>query len=531
MSGADFLVLLPLICLGYGAVVVLLVGAFWRSHAVIVTLTLAALVACVLTSWQAVGLVPRQVSPLLRLDVFALAYLVLFAVGAIAVTAFSWEYLAGSARDKSRFYSLLLISVAGMGLLASSGHFAAFLLGLETLSVSLYGLIGFTLRRPQSLEASLKYLVLAGVSLSFLLMGMALIYFEFGTMEFSMLAARLGASAAPPYLVLLGLGLVLVGFGFKLALVPFHSWAPDVYEGAPAPITALIATGSKAAVLALLVRFSALLMQGGGSLALLLTLLAIITMFGGNLLALLQGNLKRLLAYSSVAHMGYLLIPLLAGPAAGAASVGCGSAATSPPAGGLVMPCGHDAIWFYLVCYFVASLGAFGVICALAADGRELTELDQYRGLGFRRPLLGAALGLMMLSLAGIPLTAGFMAKLYIFMAAARSGLWLLLVVGLVNSGVAAYYYLRVLIAVYSPVEEPDPSWPRTRAASGLTLCVLSALVLILGLLPGPLIRHAETTSRRATAGAAALQRPFSSDKGKELLSGLRRGAEGAQHR
>ena len=498
MTTTDLLALLPIICLGYGALIVLLVGAFWRSHAGIVALTVAALAASVLTSWLALGVTPRQVTPLVRVDVFALAYLVLFALGAAALTAFSWDYLSGIARGRERFYCLLLLAVAGMGVLAASSHFAAFFLGLETLSVSLYGLIGFTLRRPQSLEASLKYLVLAGVSLSFLLLGMALIYFQFGTMEFAAIAkllgpgvdspldlarngARLSGVEAPPYLVLLGLGLILVGFGFKLALVPFHSWAPDVYEGAPAPVSALVATGSKAAMFALLVRFASLLMRAGPPLVLLLTLLAIITMFGGNLLALLQRNLKRLLAYSSVAHMGYLLIPLLAGQVLGGPS-----------------------IWFYFVCYFIATIGAFGVISALAGGGEELTELEHYRGLGFRRPWIGAALGLMMLSLAGIPLTAGFMAKLYIFTAAARSGLWLLLVVGVVNSGIAAYYYLRVLTVLYSPDEGAGEPWPRVRPASGVALVVLSVLLVFFGLFPGPLIDRAEGISRRFLQNSTA---------------------------
>jgi NADH-quinone oxidoreductase subunit N len=472
MTARDLLALLPLICLAYGAVAVMVVGAFWRSHAGIAGLTLASLAAALLVSGQAFALAPRQVTPLLRVDVFALSYLVLFVLGAAALTAFSWDYLAGIPQGRERFYCLLLLAVAGMGVLAASTHFASFFLGLETLSVSLYGLIGFTLRRPASLEGSLKYLVLAGVSLSFLLLGMALVYFQFGTMEFAALAERLGRSGDPPYLVLLGLGLILVGFGFKLALVPFHTWAPDVYQGAPAPVSALVATGSKAALLAVLVRFAPVLM-GAHSGAPLLEVLAIITMFGGNLLALFQGNLKRLLAYSSIAHMGYLLIPLLAGGAAGVAS-----------------------IWFYFVSYFITTIGAFGVISALSAGPEEVAELEQYRGLGFRRPWIGAVLGLMMLSLAGIPLTVGFMAKLYIFAAAARSGLWLLLVVGVVNSGMAAYYYLRVLSILYSQPGEAEERLPRVRPASGVVLVALSVLVVLLGIVPGALMSRAQAISR-----------------------------------
>jgi NADH-quinone oxidoreductase subunit N len=474
VTATDLLTLLPLICLAYGAVVVLVVGAFWRSHAGVVALTLCSLAASLLTTGPALELAPRQVTPLLRVDVFALSYLALFVLGAAALTAFSWDYLAAVPLGRERFYSLLLLAVAGMGVLAASSHFASFFLGLETLSVSLYGLIGFTLRRPDSLEGSLKYLVLAGVSLSFLLLGMALVYFEFGTLEFAVLADRLRPGAAPPYMVLLGLGLILVGFGFKLALVPFHTWAPDVYQGAPAPVSALVATGSKAAMFALLLRFVSLLLHQQGPLFLLLELLAIVTMFGGNLLALFQGNLKRLLAYSSIAHMGYLVIPLLAGGEEGIASIG-----------------------FYFVSYFITTIGAFGVISALSAGRDEMAELNSYQGLGYRRPWVGAALGLMMLSLAGIPLTVGFMAKLQIFAAAAHSGLWLLLVVGVVNSGLAAYYYLRVVSVLYSHADESEESWPRVRPASGLALAALSLLVVVLGLLPGPLIARAQHASRR----------------------------------
>ena len=474
MSWGDFQALLPLAVIGYGAVMLLTIGAFWRNHAGMSVLTLVTLAASFLTVFAALPLAPRQITPLLRVDSLALFYIALFALGGFAIVIFAHDYLGRRSVGSEKFYVLLLLAVLGMGILASSVHFASFFLGIETLSVSLYGLVGYTLGRKASLEGSVKYLVLAGVSVSFLLLGMALVYFELGTMEFDRIADVVGGSSRHHTpVVLLGIALMLVGFGFKLAFVPFHTWAPDVYQGAPSPITALIATGSKAGVFALMLRFLFLLHPRQlPSLFLVLSMLAVITMFGGNLLALLQRNLKRLLAYSSVAHMGYLLIPLLAGGAHGASSFG-----------------------FYFVSYFITTIGAFGVISMLSTPEDEAEDLDSYRGLGFSRPWLGAALALMMLSLAGIPPTIGFMAKFYIFAAAARSGLWLLLVVGVLNSGLAAYYYLRVLVTLY--LQPPgETAWRAAPPASSVVLGVLTVLLVCLGIYPTPLIWLVERSAK-----------------------------------
>jgi NADH-quinone oxidoreductase subunit N len=366
-----------------------------------------------------------------------------------------------------------------MGVVAASVHFVSFFLGLETFSVCLYGLVGYTVRRPASLEASLKYLVLAGASIALLLFGMAIVYFEFGTMEFARLADSIrsaGFHLSP--LTFLGLGLMLVGFGFKLAAVPFHAWAPDVYQGAPAPVTAFIATGSKAVVFALLMRFLFFVaLPQQPSLLLALNLLAIITMVGGNLLALLQRNVKRLLACSAIAHIGYLFLPLLAGGAPGASSIG-----------------------FYFASYFITTIGAFGVISALSTAEGDLEDLEDYRGLGYRKPWLSAAFALMMLSLAGIPPTVGFIAKFYIFAAAANSGLWLLLVIALINSGIAAFYYLRVLAALYMRPAEAPAAAPRTAPTSGAILVALTLLLVGLGIYPAPLM----SLSQKAAAAWVA---------------------------
>ena len=470
MTSTDFVALLPLIITAYGALVVLLAGVFWRSHRGVLLLTLITLAGAFVSVFAVRPLAPRQVTPVLRVDEFALFYAGLFLLGGFAVAVFSHDYLVDR-RGREKYYALLLLAVLGTLVLVSSAHFLSFLAGLETLSVSLYGLIGYTVRRPASLEASLKYLVLAGVAVAFLLLGTALLYSEFGTMSFSGLgAAWETAGAGLSDLVPLGLALMLVGFGFKLAAVPFHTWAPDVYQGAPAPVSALVATISKAAMLALLLRLTwAFGLRERPATFAALEVLAIITMFGGNLLALLQNNIKRLIAYSSIAHMGYLLIPLLAGG-----------------------PAGLSAVGFYFVAYFATTLGAFGVISALSAAGTEREELEDYRGLGLQRPWLGAALALMMLSLAGVPLTVGFMAKFYIFSAAAHAGLWLLLIVGVLNSGLAAYYYLRVLAALYLRPAEEGTSWLSPRPASAIALALLALVVLLFGVYPSPLIALAQ---------------------------------------
>ncbi|MDM7914164.1 MAG: proton-conducting transporter membrane subunit, partial [Candidatus Eisenbacteria bacterium] len=263
----------------------------------------------------------------------------------------------------------------------------------------------------------------------------------------------------------------IVGFGFKLAFVPFHMWSPDVYQGAPPPATALIASGSKGAIFALLFRLASDLdLASDPPARLLLTALCVATMFGGNLLALRQRNLRRLLAYSSIAHMGYLTIPLLAG-----GEVGFG------------------AFGFYLVSYFATILAAFGVIAVLSTPGREVQEIEDLRGLGRERPLAGFVLALAMVSLVGIPLTAGFVAKFYIFGAGVRAGLWTLVLLAVVASGISAYYYVRVLVTLYATREAgaaapaalaQRPSSPWAWAA----ILALALVVLFFGIYPAPLI-------------------------------------------
>ena len=480
----DYVALLPLLILAYFATLLMLLVAFVRSHAFAFWATLIGLAAALVSIGLTRPTGPSGPTPLLRIDAFSLYFTGLIIAGAFLVTLYSRDYLEAHERSNSAFYVLLMLAVLGMGVVASSAHFASFFLGLETLSVSLFGLIGYTRDHRPSLEASLKYLVISAAATAFLLFGIALMYADAGTMDFR----RLGFLISLDRLSILsffGLAMVLVVFGFKLAIAPFHMWSPDVYQGAPSPVTALIATGSKGAVLALLLRFITTgSLQANDSIALTITILAIATMFAGNLLALLQANIKRLLAYSSIAHMGYLLIPLLAGGINGPSSIA-----------------------FYLTTYFATTIAAFGVIAVLSGSPLRITnhssrldldDLQDYRGLASRHPLLAAVFALALLSLTGIPPTAGFIAKFYIFSAAAQSGLWTLLIIGVINSGISAFYYLRLLVAMYTPnPQTPKLPHPHTSLASAVSLAITTAVILIFGVYPSPLINLVQAATSR----------------------------------
>jgi NADH-quinone oxidoreductase subunit N len=474
MNAGVFVSLGPLVAIAVTVVVLMIVIAIHRSHRLTALLALAGLSIAILLLRTATP-TSQGGTALFALDGYARFYTGLILAATAAVTLLSVGYLEQIADQRDEYYVLLLLAALGSLVLVSATHFASFFLGLELLSVSLYALIAYSRTGEQSIEAGIKYLVLAATSAAFLLFGMALVYAELGTLAF----AGLGAPPAP-LIGLAGIGLIIVGFGFKLALVPFHLWTPDVYQGAPAPVTAFVATVSKGAMFALLVRyFSVVGLRSHHALVIVFTLLAIASMIGGNLLALLQSNVKRLLAYSSIAHLGYLLVAFLASGALAA-----------------------TAVTFYLVAYFVTTLGAFGVITVLSTGEREAENLDDYRGLLVRRPWLAALFTAMLLSLAGIPLTAGFVGKFYLTVAAGGAALWPLLVVMMVASGVGIFYYLRVIVAMFTapyPDATDDVGTAAVPLAAGVTLAALTVLLVWFGLYPGPLI----ALIRSAVAAAA----------------------------
>jgi NADH-quinone oxidoreductase subunit N len=465
MTAPDMIALLPFLIIAAVMVAAMMLIAFYRSHAHTVLLTMAGFAASFFALFYSSSVIPRTVTPLLVLDGYAFFYIGLILVAGFIVSALSYGYLDGRGENPEEFYLLLLLATLGAMVLAAGGHFVSFFLGLEILSVSLYSMIAYVRTAEKGNEAGIKYLVLAAVSAAFLLFGMALVYAKFGTMEFSPIAGKAAGSGGDP-LLLAGFALIIVGIGFKLALVPFHMWTPDVYEGAPAPVTAFIATVSKGAVFALLLRYFGGALIHGSTLFLIFTLISIASMFAGNLLALLQQNVKRILAYSSIAHLGYLLVALLAG-------------------GRLAV----TAVSYYLAAYFVTTLGAFSVITLMSGKERDADAIEDYRGLAAARPWLAGAFTAMLLSLAGIPLTAGFLGKFYVVAAGADSALWLLLVLLAVNSTIGLFYYLRIIAVMFTPAGDRRRFYGPVSLSGGMVTALLVAALFWLGIYPSFLIR------------------------------------------
>ncbi len=468
MTATDVLALLPLVLVAATSVVVMVAAAVRRNHALALGITLAGLAA----AFGSVSFVhPRQVTALLSMDRYALFFMGLIVVASFAVALLAYAYLAQRKGNHEEFYILLLVATLGGMVLSASTHFTSFFLGLEILSVSLYALIAYLHERPRPVEAGIKYLVLAAASAAFLLFGIALIYADLGTMDFGRIAQLLATKAdLNPTLLLPGVALIVTGIGFKLALVPFHMWTPDVYEGAPAPVTAFVATVSKGAMFALLLRYfnQSGFSHGFAPVVLVFSIIAVASMLAGNLLALLQNNVKRILAYSSIAHMGYLLVAFQVGG-----------------------PMGASAVIFYLVAYFVMTLGAFGVVTVLSERERDADLLEDYRGLFWRRPGLVLVFTAMLLSLAGIPLTAGFLGKFYIIAAGASVGAWALILILVITSAIGLFYYLRIVVTLYAQPAASDRAHepiPRRAPAAILVLAALTVILVWLGVYPAPLL-------------------------------------------
>lgn len=472
MTLSDVFTLLPLIVVATSILVVMLAISFYRHHLVTFLLTLGGLALSFATLALISPHLPREIPPLFVLDGFAVYYMGLLLAASFVVAILSYGYLERAEAHQEEYYMLLLLAVLGSLGLVISSHFVSFLLGLELLSVGLYALIAYPRLPRERIEAGIKYLILAGTTAAFLLFGMALIYAELGTMEFTRTAIPAGGVEFD-LLLLVGWGLVAVGIGFKLALVPFHIWIPDVYQGSPAPVTGFIATVSKAAVFALMLRyFIAVDIHADANLWGMFSLIAIASMLAGNLLALLQTSVKRILAYSSIAHLGYVMVGFLA-------------------AGALAQP----AVAFYFAAYFLTTLTAFGVITLLSTPDREIDNLEDFRGLFWRRRWLSLFMAASLLSLAGIPPSAGLIGKIYLAAAGVESALWLLLIVLALGSVIGVFYYLRVVIAMFRrPDKEPEIplAYPPLSLAGGITLAILVALVVGLGIYPVPVIRIIE---------------------------------------
>jgi len=394
--------------------------------------------------------------------------------------AISLSYVENTRVDGGKYYPLVLFATLGMMLLVSSMDLLMMFLSLELLSISMYMLVGSQRDKWVSTEAAIKYILTGAFASGFLLFGIALVYGATGTISFSKMESILGGltggAGAIHELPLLqiGIALMMVGLGFKIAMVPFHMWAPDVYEGAPTPITGLLSTGSKIAVVALILRlFSNPFIQVSSQWVGILWVLAVLSMTLGNVAALLQKNVKRMLAYSSIAHVGYLLVAFIA-----------------------LSTRGMEAILLYSAFYAVMWLAAFGCIASLTRAGGSTTagegerlKAEDYTSLGYTQPVQAAILSICLLSLAGIPLTAGFIGKLYLFGAAVNAGFVGLAVIAVLNSAVSLYYYLGLMLRMYAlpgrfaPAEEPVGS-----LFGKLVLLVLGVTIIALGIYPTPLV-------------------------------------------
>lgn len=478
--------LLPLLVTSLTAVVVMLAIAAKRNHTVTFILSVVGLNLALLSLIPTLEVAPLEVTPLLLIDKFACYYMALVLAASLACITLIHAYLGGDSGkgypgNREELYLLVLLSAAGGLVLVSAQHLASLFIGLELLSVPTYGMIAYAFFNKRSLEAGIKYMVLSAAGSAFLLFGMALLYAESGNLAFADIGASLMRESSQ--LVQIGIGMMLIGLAFKLSLVPFHLWTPDVYEGAPAPVAAFLATASKVAVFAVLLRLYQISpAMSGGWLSELLTLIAIASILVGNLLALLQNNLKRLLGYSSIAHFGYLLVALIASK-------------------GLAV----EAVGVYLATYVLTSLGAFGVITLMSTpySGRDADALYEYRGLFWRRPYLTAVLTVMMLSLAGIPLTAGFIGKFYVIAAGVEAQLWWLLGAMVLGSAIGVFYYLRVMVTLF--MREPnlhrhDAPFDWGQRAGGIMLLVVALLAFFLGVYPQPLLELVQQAGLVAVA-------------------------------
>jgi NADH-quinone oxidoreductase subunit N len=407
---------------------------------------------------------------MVAVDRYALFFrLVLLASAALAVLL-SAHYLARTGEGRGEYYALLLFATSGMTLLAAAADLIVVFLALEILSLSLYVMAGFSWHRITSQEASMKYFLLGAFSSAFFLYGIAMAYGATGTTSIGGIARALEGGLGGLALPLVAAALLAVGFGFKVAAVPFHMWTPDVYQGAPTPVTGFMAAGTKVAGFAALIRVAEVALGPvGWELRLALVALSAVTMVVGSVLAIAQDDVKRLLAYSSIAHAGFVLVAVAAGNQSGISGA-----------------------MFYLAAYAAMILGAFGVVILVSRTGEERTSLRSYRGLGRRNPLLGACLTLFLLSLAGIPPTAGFMAKFLVFGAAVEAGLEGLVIVAVLASVAAAFFYLRVIVLTY--MEEPeDEIAVRAAPAPSFTLAAAAAATLALGVFPSLILDPLQT--------------------------------------
>ena len=463
----DITALLPLSIPLAGALTTMLLEVFLkrRDKSYLAYLSIIFLLGNILMSFRCWGKDYTYFGRMLHWDNPSLVFSMLLNLAVVFVVLISISYISRQGANHGEFYSLLLFALTGALIMVSTADLLVIFLGLEVLSISSYALAGIKRSDDRSSEAAVKYFLLGSFAAAFLIYGIALLYGAFHATGLQQILHDFQSASGPPWMALLGLGFVLIGFGFKIALIPFHMWTPDVYQGAPTPVTAFFSVVPKAVGFAVLLRFfrpdwPALLESP--IIVGILTGLAVLTMVGGNLLALRQTDVKRILAYSSIAHAGYLLVAIIARDAA--------------------------ALIFYLIVYLFMNVGAFSAVIVMSRDGHEYTELEDYAGIGFRYPWLGACFAVFLFSLAGFPPTGGFLAKFYVFAAGVREGLIPLVVIAVLASLISVYYYLRIIVVMY--MRPPSPNLVINLKNQALFLVLFLCLygVLRMGLFPGNIL-------------------------------------------
>jgi len=466
-------VIMPEVILSVLGMALLLVNVFIpsKSKGYLAWLSLVGIVGAGFAAVTGWGVNIESFSGSVVQDNFATFFKLIFLVAAGLAVLISEQYMERENCNHGELYPIILFTTVGMMLLASGTDLMTIFLGLELMSISLYILAGFNRDNIKSTEAGMKYFLLGAFSTGFLLYGMALVYGVTGTTRISKIATLISQMSNPAgnSMLLIGMFLLLTGFLFKIAAAPFHMWTPDVYEGAPTPMTAFMSAGPKAAGFAamlrlLLVAFPAMKAEWTD----LLWILAVLTMTVGNFTALRQDNIKRMLAYSSIAHAGYALVGLVAANAAGT-----------------------SGILFYMLSYAFMNIGAFAVIILVGKQGEPNGTVMDFAGLGQKRPLLAATMTLFLFSLAGMPPTAGFIGKFYLFSGAVQEGYVWLAIIGVLNSAASVYYYLRVIVYMYFKPSEQEFEWVTVTAPIGLALVVSAAGSLIPGIIPSFILQFA----------------------------------------
>lgn len=474
IQSVDLAVVAPLLVVTATALVVMLIDLVLpaESRAWLAYLSLFGLSGALVVTVQLWGRQTSTLNGMALLDNYGLAFTLLFLLVAIVTILLSVAYITERGLERGEFYALVLFALLGMMVMATAGDLIIVFLGIELLSLPLYVLAGFARPALDSEESALKYFLLGAFASGFLLYGIVLIFGATGSTNLAQIAAFLGRGGQHGVMIYAGIGLLLVGLGFKVSAVPFHQWTPDVYEGAPTAVTAFMIAGTKAAGFAVLLRILLVAFPQLRAVWLpAIAVLAVITMMVGNITAIAQENIKRMLAYSSIAHAGYILVAIAAGG-----------------------DTGSRAVIFYLAIYALMNLGAFGVLIAAGRGGAERVTLGDVAGLARERPLLAAVMSLFLLALAGFPPTAGFIGKLLIFQAAVQGGLTWLALIAVLNSVVSVYYYARVIVFMYmrEPEGEPRPAvgggW-----MLGVALAVCALGVLLLGILPATAFQAAQS--------------------------------------